>query len=306
MGRIFLVDNQGWKQKMSISYDLKMHPLRTSEESGRHYMKVTVDKLNVKVTQSEFNTERRPPQFFVCRTMINMEPSVVGFGDEQLPADYCKAWDALDHEPRKDHYQSTLSIGTETSLAARIQLGAHPNFNVEGSRKTTRTEQRTPISRVVDVAKSDIIGTPCGGFLWDYGIRPQLSETDLELGLHKCGFGFPCSKPPASIEVNVESTLTMARKQPQPPSFFHKRRILGIFVGYRHVKIGLKVHTRWDRSGPALTLGEMDTTHEHCFQTRDGCSAPQQNLEPKRKSFGHDMLNFMETSVAGQKSDQFV
>lgn len=306
-GRIHLVDNEGWKQKMYVRYRLKVHPLRTSDDCSRHSVKVAVDQLSVRVTQSEFNEESRPPQFHLCRTKINLKPSVDGFGDEFVLGDYCDDWDGLDQEPLMDDYNPLpSSIGTETGVSARIQVGLQPNLNLEVGRKTSRTEQLIPISRVVDVKNSEITAMPSGGLQWNYSIRPQLSESHLNLGVHKGCFGFPCSKPPASIEANVESLLTVARKTDTRPWFFGKRRIIGIFVGYRHIKIGLKVDVRWHKSGPALTSSEKDTTIHHCFQTREGCLAPQQKQKQRREFFGYNKTDFMEVGMGGLTSDEFV
>jgi hypothetical protein len=135
-GTVLLLDEHGWQQKICVSYSIAFRSLYGigNQSDGRIVSGMEIDGLQVRVPQSTFNGETRPPQLRIRRTKIRLEPSIKGLTGDNQP-DYRQQWYTLDQYPSWQSYQLPGSYGRENSLVGKFHFAANPSVDIEVGRK---------------------------------------------------------------------------------------------------------------------------------------------------------------------------
>jgi hypothetical protein len=281
-GNVVLFDQEGWKQKVHVSYCLAVRPLYRDDAGHvqRLFTYMGLDEIKVRVTQSTLRNENRPPQLRICRTKVVLEPTIERSAGEDI-SDYRDDWLAKDQYPSGIFYRSLPSTASiENNFSARLQISVVPNAQLEVGHNRSRTREIPPIAQVVNLDKSEFQETPYGGLIWDYEVLPQPKGSDgsISLDTHSGRSSLPKSHPPSSIAANVTNIFEVINERSGPNFANFRMLIPGISIGYRHIKVGLKVDVHCG-SGKRAQFPNPDcpgghhTKLMHCFQVRgDSCN----------------------------------
>lgn len=288
IGTVILFDKEGWRQKVYLSYSLEIEPsatLTANSGSGRLLTDMKIHQPKVKVTQSTFKEETRPPQLQICRTKLVLQPSIDGFDEGSVPEGYREDWLAPEHAPSKASLERSFTVGTETAFGGKVQIGLQPNVQLEYTRKRKRDEEFPPLAQIIDLEKSQIDETPYGGLFWDYRVQVNSGQGvvgNIELGTHSGRSSIPRSNYPSSFEASIDSWFELVNNQVGGPNFPGRKVVGGLAIAYHQIKIALNVEVNWcsqhlariprDRSSAIY-----DSKLSHCFQVREN-SCPKQRL----------------------------
>lgn len=259
---------------------------------------MTMDHIRVKIAQSEFGGETKSPQFRVQRVQIFLGPSIDGFPDDEISKEYRDNWSAIDAHPTEMYYRFQPStVQTENSLSGSVGIGLAPSIQLRTNHARSTTSHLPPLAQVIDLSKSEFHETPHGGLMWDYHV---LSRHVIELNTHRGQSTLPISNPPSSFEANVVGIFEICNPG-SPGSIFSAWRLANSMkIGYRHLKIGMKVDVHWCKKYfsqiPRTDCpGGHETTISHRFQVRGGAEP----IRPKRT-----FLPSMDTEVSLEGSNE--
>ena len=289
VGLLNLSDQRGWKQKIYISYRLSFNPVCEDDNvtEGRLFTEMELDRVQIRVAQSTFGDQTKPPQFRIRRAKLCIEPSIAEPAEESIDEDYREEWIATDQYPSAMSYRYLPStVASERSIIGRVQAGLQPQFQLEIGANEARTKQLPAISQMVDLNKSEFHVTPFGGLLWDYEILPQTKISDayagIELEAHRGTSVVPKANPPSSIGAVVTSVFEVVKEKQSKLNFSNSSTVQGISIGYRHIKASLKVNVHWS-SEHLARFPRKDCPGGHqlkiAHQFRGGC---ENTIAPRR------------------------
>lgn len=247
MGTAILSDENGWIQKISMSYNLLVSPEYDENEiySSLAVTKFAINNPQVRVARATFKTEVRPPQFHIRRTQLSVEPSITDLF--QTPESYRDGWTTRNPQPSDLDYQMMPgSKGMESFMSAQLDVAANPGAHFEIGRKSSSMKNTHPISSIMNLNKVECAETPYGGLSWEYEIKREAELAYLRLQSHSGQSIIPKSHPPSGMEAKLNTIFDIVNNKGIGfPKFQNRGSYRGISIGYRQCKIELKVNIPW-------------------------------------------------------------
>ena len=204
-GVVVIVDDHGWKQKISISYDLNVRsyiPIGSSCEDrvfSTAWLEVTIPESTFR--RSEF----RSPQFGICLTTIAIIPACAW--TRLLTTRYRMNTAILGQlrlsiQTRGHIYANVANtVSSEKSNGVKVQISPLPSGTIEGGAKWGKSAQIADLGTAIDLKNSSISMPSVGGLKWKYTIIPDLPDFHHRLRLgrhHYCDW--PWFYPACAIE----------------------------------------------------------------------------------------------------------
>ena len=304
IGTATLSDQYGWRQKISISYDLLICPDDESggETTSHIYTNSVTDKVEVRVTNATFKDQVYQKTMFHIRQMqICVEPTIAD-SNPPKPVDYRDRWVTSNPSPSQmDLLMLSGTEGRERSLTAQFHFATIPSANVEISQKSSSSRNTHPLTSVINPHTSCIADeTPYGGLSWEYNIRKDVDLAYLQLQPHSGQYLTPRSNLPTAMEAKVATLFDITNsKRSGFPNFQNRSTSRGMSIGYCQCKMELKVVVPWaedkvtrfpDPEKPSRTH-QLYIAHEF----RGGC---ENTIKPEKAIWG-DVST--ELAVAGTR-----
>jgi hypothetical protein len=247
MGTAILSDENGWMQKISMSYSLLILPEYDENEfySTLAVTNFAVNNLQLRVARATFKTEIRPPQFRIRRTQLSVEPGIGTLF--QTVEGYRDGWTTRNPQPSDLEYQMMPgSTGKESFMSAQLDVAANPGAHIEIGRKSSSTKNTHAMGSILNLNTVECAETPYGGLSWEYDIKKEAELAYLQLQRHSGQSITPKSHPPSGMDAKLSTIFDIANnKGISLPKFQNRSSYRGISIGYRQCKIDLKVNIPW-------------------------------------------------------------
>jgi hypothetical protein len=246
-GNVIVFDDSGWKQKVSISYDLTVRSFAAegSDHDDRVFTFVELNWFEIAIPESTYQSrEFRPPQFRIHQATINLGPSLDQVIPEEKSDDYTDSWSVGDQFPDSMTYATIAeTVTAEKSAGAKIKLSPLPSGTFEAGMKWGHSSQTPHLGTALDLKHCQISMTPDAGMRWKYLIskNSDLFRTRMRLQSHR-GQTSVSEKFPSSIEARVSTVLEINNS-----SMDSHENIGGILIGYRHISVSLHTDVMWDK-----------------------------------------------------------
>lgn len=286
-GSVTLIGESGWMQSLTISFGLSIGLLyKTEGEFGTILaIGMEVDGVLIRVAKSLFKEEFHRSQLIPRRISILFEPTVNGFAKGSIPEDYRYHWTSKYQYPSKmSYYEFPYTMSREKQIGAKLQVGMMPNASFEYTQSSSRGTQLPPLASIIDIQRSELQGTPYGGFLWSYEISQteELTRYDhIELELHRGKSGFPESNVPSSIQTKITTVFDVRRKG-SVTNLFTPDEANGISISFRQIKMIFTVDVHWCQENmaefPGKRLGSKELTLTHDFRNGYKVTPRQEKL----------------------------
>ena len=250
-GNVVIIDDQGWKQKIQVSYDLSVRSYAPigSDCENRVFSSVKIPWVEVSVPESTYaGREFRAPQFSIQQITLQLRPSVDQIPEEKLHDNYTDSWFAKRPYPNASSYApSRKSTTTDASIqVAAGGLSVMPKVTVEAERTWEHSHHIPTEAAGIDESKSSIgVKTAVGGLKWQYHLlknSPRRSEPRFEAHGGKILFN---KFFPSSINATVSILLETNACQPSP---FSREKVQGIAIGYRYILVVMQTDVMWNET----------------------------------------------------------
>lgn len=245
-GVVVIVDDQGWKQKIVVSYDLTVRSYAAlgSDCENRVFSFVEMPRLEVSIPRSTYQNSFRNPQFRIHQTTIQMGPSVDQISKEEQTDDYTDSWTAKGQHPHHSTYAPIQkSVSSARSLGGSVEISAMPKATVQAGTTRGYLNEFPPQAAGIDLDRSTIETTGEGGFEWKYVFsKDSLLHTRFRLLEPHRGEVSVSNFFPSSIAATVSTILQTTQS---PTRSFKK--YCGIFIGYRHIKVVVHTDVMWNK-----------------------------------------------------------
>ena len=253
-GIVVIIDDQGWKQKIRVSYDLTVRSYAPvgSDCENRVFSSVKMPWVEVSVPESTFaGREFRAPQFSIQQITILLRPSVDQIPEEQRHDNYTDSWTANNPYPTvSTHGPSRKSVTTDASI--RLAAGGFspmPTVTIGAERIWGRSHHIASELVGIDESKSSIgVETALGGIKWKYHLLKDSSPRSRSR-FESHGGKISLSKFfPSSINATVSTILETNGSE---PSTFSREVCRGIAIGYRHIAVVMQTDVMWNETSYA-------------------------------------------------------
>jgi len=137
------VDDQGWRHKILVSYDLNVRSCAPFNQQ-RVVSLAEMSRIEVTIPESYKRRETRQQQFRIYQTTVAIDPIVCQISDE-MPDGYSDLWITHGQHPDELAWASDAVLGTATDLK-KSSSSTSPDGGMEWSGNTLSLQIRRYLS----------------------------------------------------------------------------------------------------------------------------------------------------------------